>query len=94
MLPTGDLATLAEFRSDFRIKRQGESGLSIVVPWYEVNGDDGMTRDKAIGAVLHGFFYPILMGHLSVTIATSGEEIAIDANSIVRTVESIGGSLA
>ncbi len=94
MLPTGDPATLAEFRSDFHIKRQGESGLSIVVPWYEINGDDGMTRDKVIEAVLRGFFYPILMGHLSVTIATPGEEISLDANSMVRTVESIGGSLA
>jgi hypothetical protein len=94
MLPSGDPATLAEFRSDFRIKRQGENGLSIVVPWYEVSGDDAMTRDKVMEAILRGFFYPILMGHLSVTVATPGEEIDLDANSMVRKVEAIGGSLA
>ncbi len=94
MLPTSDPATLAEFRSDFRVKRQGESGLSIVVPWYEINGDDGMNRDKVIEAVVGGFFYPIMMGHLSVTIATLGEEIALDASSIVRSVEAIGAPLA
>ena len=94
MLPTGDPATLAEFRSDFHIKRLRESGLSIVVPWYEINGEDGMSRDKVIEAVLRGFFYPILMGHLSVTIAAPGEEIALDSSAMMRTVESIGGSLA
>jgi len=94
MLPTGDPAILAEFRSDFKITRQGESGLSIVVPWYEINGDDGITRDRVLVAVLRGFFYPILMGHVSVTIATPGEEIGLDADNIVRKVESIGGSLA
>jgi hypothetical protein len=93
MLPSDDPATLAEFRSDFKIKRQSESGLSIVVPWYEINGDDGMTRDKVLAAVLRGFFYPILMGHLSVTIAALGEEIALDAGSILRKVEALGGSL-
>ncbi len=94
MLPSGDPATLADFRSDFRIKRQGESGLSIVVPWYGTDADEGMNCDKAIVAVLRGFFYPILMGHLSMTIATPGEEIALTASSIMRKVESIGGSLA
>ena len=94
MLPTDDPATLAEFCNDFRIKRKAESGLSIVVPWYEIIGDDGLTRDKVIEAILRGFFYPILMGHLSVTIATPEEEIELDANSMLRKVESIGGSLA
>jgi hypothetical protein len=94
MLPTGDPAMLADFRSDFRIKRQSESGLSIVVPWYEIDGDDGMNRNNVISAVLRGFFYPILMGHLSVTIATPAEEIILDGSSIIRKVESIGGNLA
>jgi len=94
MLPTGDPAILAEFRRDFKIKRQGESGLSIVVPWYEANGDDGTTRDSVIAAVLRGFFYPILMGHLSVTIATPEEELSLDAGNIVLMLEAIGGSLA
>ena len=94
MLPTDDPGTLAEFCCDFKLKRQNESGLSIAVPWYEINGDDGMTVDKVIAAVLRGFFHPILMGHLAVTIATPEEEIALHADNILRQVESIGGSLA
>jgi len=93
MLACADPGVLDEFRRDFHIKRQAESGLSIVVPWYEINGDDGMTRDKAIEAVLRGFFYPILMGHLAVTGATPSEEITLDASSIMRKVESMAESL-
>jgi hypothetical protein len=94
MLPIDDPVTLAEFSSDFRIKRKGESGLSIVVPWYEMNGDDGVKRHNVIEAVLRGFFYPILMGHLSVTVATPAEETALDSDTMIRSVEAIGGDLA
>lgn len=94
MLPIDDRITLAEFSKDFHLKRKGESGLSIVVPWYEMNGDDGVRRDTVIEAVLRGFFYPILMGHLSVTIATPAEETALDSNAMIRSVEAIGGNLA
>jgi hypothetical protein len=94
MLPSEDQGTLAEFRRDFCIQRRLESGLSIVVPWYETTGDDEITRDKVVDAVLHGFFYPILMGNLSVTIATRADEIRLDADSIAQQVESIGGTLA
>jgi len=94
MLPTGDPATLTDFRTDFRIKRHRECGLTIVVPWYETDGDGGITRDNVLVAVLRGFFYPILMGHLSVNVATPVEEIVLNAESMLRTVESIGGELA
>jgi hypothetical protein len=94
MLPCDDRAVLDEFRSDFRIKRLAETGLSIVVPWYEIDGEDGMTRDKVISAVLRGFFYPILMGHLAVTVASPSGEIALDSGSIMRQVDSIGGHLS
>lgn len=94
MLPIEDPGTLAEFRNDFHVKRQRESGLSIVVPWYEINDEDGVSRDSVIGTVLRGFFYPILMGHLSVTIATHREELELDSTAMVRTVELIGGTLA
>lgn len=94
MLATGDASTLAEFQADFHISRRCESGLSIVVPWYETDGDDVLNREKVTLAVLRGFFYPILMGHLSVTIATPGGEVTMDASSIIRRVESMGGNVA
>lgn len=94
VLPTGNPATLAEFRTDFHVRRQSESGLSIIVPWYEASEDDGISRDKVLAAVLRGFFYPILMGGLSITVASPAEEIVLDANSIIQKVESLGGRLA
>ncbi len=94
MLPSDDVSLLAELRHDFGLKRDSETGLSVVVPWYEVNGDDAVTREHVIAAVLRGFFYPILMGTLSVTVATPSEEIEFDAASIISKVESIGGDLA
>ncbi|HNQ24912.1 MAG TPA: hypothetical protein PKK06_17680 [Phycisphaerae bacterium] len=90
MLPTEDLPTLAAFRSDFGVKRQAESGLSIVVPWYEGEG----SMAKVTAGVLQGFFYPILTGDLAVTIATPAEEMMLDQNSIIPKVEAVGGSLA
>lgn len=94
ILPTDDPTTLTEFRRDFRIRRRNEPGLSIVVPWYEVSGDDALSRDKVVAAVLRGFFFPILMGHLSVTISAPDKEIALRAASIVQEVEAIGGDLS
>jgi hypothetical protein len=94
MLPTGDPNVLADFRTDFRIRRQAEPGLSIVVPWYELDDDDGISRQKVMAAVLRGFFYPILMGHLAVTVATPHSEATLDADSIIREVEAIDGTLA
>jgi hypothetical protein len=94
MLPCGDPAILAEFRSDFQISRQSETGLSIVVPWYDLDGDDGLSRDKIVAAVLRGFFYPILMGFLAVTVVSPDDEIMLDNSSIMGSLESVGGKLA
>jgi len=85
MLPTENASTIDRFCDDFNIKRKDDSGLSIVVPWYE-NGGDGVTREKVIAAVLKGFFYPILRGSLEVTVATPSGEISLHANTIIETL--------
>ena len=94
MLPADDPAILARFRDDFRISRRAESGLSVVVPWYEDGGSDGVTRDKVVAAVLRGFFYPVLMGHLSVTIATPADDITLESGSILQTIQTMEPALA
>lgn len=60
--------TLEQFRMDFNLSRAHEPGLSLVVPYYDVDGDEEITTTGVIGAVLRGFFYPILLGHLEVTV--------------------------
>jgi hypothetical protein len=86
-LPCEDVGQLAEFCRDFHLKRQNESGLSIVIPWYDVSGDGGITPENVINAVLRGFFYPILMGHLDVEIDMPGRQVLLDANSITDQVQ-------
>lgn len=81
--PCEEEATLDEFRRDFKLRRQHEPGLSIVVPWCD-DDDDNITPESVIHAVVHGFFYPILIGHLSVTIATPTTELVLNSNSILE----------
>ncbi len=94
MRPTKDAALIDAFRRDFQIERKGESGLSIVVPWYQDEEEDGVSGNGIMGAVLRGFFYPILMGDLSVAVATPSSEIELDDKTIVQRIESIGGRCA
>lgn len=90
--PCGDADVLNEFRSDFCITRDSEPGLSIVVPWYDMDPDDGISRAKVVRAVIWGFFYPILTGHLEVTIATPDSEMRLNEDSIIPQVEAMGGN--
>ena len=70
-----DPQRLAKFRSDFRLTRQTESGLSLVVlfPYRELN------ENSLIEAAIEHYFFPILAGALVVRVggrcraATTGE---------------------
>ncbi|MFB3893949.1 MAG: hypothetical protein ACE15C_18220 [Phycisphaerae bacterium] len=93
MLPTEDAATIGRFCDDFQVTRRDESGLSLIVPWCESNGD-GITRDRTIVAVLRGFFFPILMGHLSVSVAAPGSSITLEQGSFIQTIRNLGGPAA
>jgi hypothetical protein len=63
-LPFEDSARLAKFRSDFRLTRQEENGLSLVVPfpYRELN------ENSLIEAAVEHYFFPILAGTLVVRI--------------------------
>ena len=90
-LPLEKSSTIDGFRRDFQIKRQSEPGLSIVIPWYETDSENGVTHAKVVSAVISGFFYPILMGHLSVDIETQTSSMSLDVNSIVSEVGKLQG---
>jgi len=89
ILPTNDAKTIDEFKQDFKLQRNGENGLSIVIPWYEIEGDETLSRKSIITAVLRGFFYPILMGHLAITIATTNSELKLAEDTIFKEAKAI-----
>lgn len=63
-LPFDDPERLAKFRSDFRLTRRDENGLSLVVPfpYRELN------ENSLIEAAIEHYFFPILAGSLIVQV--------------------------
>lgn len=94
MLPIEDRDVIEEFKKDFGIKRATESGLSIVVPWYDPDGEDTITWETVLIAVLKGFFYPILMGHLVVTIDSPSKQIHLNADNLLYEVAKLEKDLS
>jgi hypothetical protein len=74
-LPFDDQQLLSKFRSDFRLTRQTESGLSLVVPfpYRELN------ENSLIEAAIEHYFFPILAGDLLVRVG----DRCIDKNTIL-----------
>lgn len=64
ILPIRDDRFLQQFKSDFQVSRKNESGLSVVVPWLDVE----VSAAKVVEAVLTGYYYPILRGSLIVEV--------------------------
>ena len=83
----GDNAAFIEqFKQDFGLARQGEKGLSVIVPW--LSGE--VTVDEVRKAVVAGYFHPILRKKLIVeVVAEDGGIQVIDADSINSVIESL-----
>lgn len=86
--PVQDGETLEQFREDFRVtRRDGESGLSIVVPWYISDYESAITPGGIITAVAEGFFFPIMLGHLvEVRVEWPKGAVVINADTLTRVV--------
>jgi hypothetical protein len=78
VLPVSDDATLESFTKEFKIKRTTESGLSVVMPWV----DPEITDKALIEATVRGYFYPILIGGLEVTVETPEETLVINDSTL------------
>ncbi|MCC6501261.1 MAG: hypothetical protein IT313_13430 [Anaerolineales bacterium] len=78
ILPVDDAKILGHFRSDFKMKRKDESGLSIVVPYLY----DDITTDNLQKAVIEDYFYPILKGDLTVTVESDESTVEINATTL------------
>lgn len=53
---------------DFGLQFRDEPGLSIIVPFPRIGGEDDLTKDRIAAAIVHNYFYPIIAGRLEVII--------------------------
>ncbi len=83
--PVDDPETLTAFCDAFAVSRKDQAGLSLVVPYLQ----DDITERDIIAAVLRGYFYPIVMGDLEVTVRAGENESVLDFDSICSAVEKL-----
>ncbi|MCO6455541.1 MAG: hypothetical protein J5I93_09620 [Pirellulaceae bacterium] len=77
---------LGQFRKDFQLRRTNEPGLSIVIPFPDV--DEIQPEHMVRSAIVH-YFYPILRGELIVEVSADELHFRIDADHIDEIVESV-----
>jgi hypothetical protein len=73
------------FSQTWHLKRRGEAGLSVVVPFC----DDEITYQSLIAAVSRDFFYAIVRGDLVAEVETPGERTVVDHDSIDAVIASL-----
>lgn len=81
--PCRDRGIIDEFRNTFRVSRQNEPGLSVVVPW--ITEEIKITGLRE--AVLTEYFMPLLRGDLVVDLEDSGVHERLDADAVRRYAE-------
>lgn len=78
VLPIENIENVDQFTQTFRLERQQEPGLSVVVPWVHQE----ISQTAIVKAVFRNYFYPILSGSLDVMVETSGIETSLDKNTL------------
>lgn len=78
-----------QFREDFSLKRNGENGLSVVIPYPD---QEGLSPTKAVRSAILHYFYPILAGDLEVVVSANGDEWHLKSDTIRETSSSMDWS--
>lgn len=78
VMPVMDAAFITHFKETFGLKRNGDLGLSVVVPCL----DERVNLDDLRRGIVRNFFWPILLGELVVELEGTGGPWRIDAESI------------
>lgn len=86
-LPVDDAEVIDTFRQDFGVARSREPGLSVVIPY----PDPDLTPEAVLPSVVRHYFLPILAGDLVVEVVRDGRAETLDARTVMRLVESLGG---
>jgi hypothetical protein len=88
--PYGDQAFIDRLREDFRLIRDDEPGLSLIVPWL----DPEVSHDDLYRAVVEQFHYAILAGGLTVTLVEGDSERKLTQDNLADQVQSDHPDLA
>lgn len=89
-IPLEEQSTIDAFCEIFDLQRGGDPGLSIVVPWYNLD----MTDERLIEVVVRDYFYPILFGKLQVMVETPSAKTLVEQKSLGSIVDNLETSLA
>ncbi len=90
VLPIKDPDFINLFVKTFDIQRKkNEPGLSIVVPWYDLD----LTDIALVKAVMRDYFWPILKDQLEVIVEGEEIETLLDAKSLEGEIRKIGSDL-
>jgi len=78
-IPIDEAKVLEKFRQEFNLKRKGESGLSIVIPWL----DDSINYDELLKCVIEEYYPAVMSGALMIEIIKDDDKsIIIDEETI------------
>ena len=81
-IPVEDEQAIKGFSEAFRLVRESETGLSVVVPWVA----EEITDKVLIQSAVRNCFFPILAGTLEIWVKTSDSERILDRNGLLNEV--------
>ena len=76
---------IRRFIDDFDIRYRSSSGLSVVIPFPRVGGDEGevvLDKNRLLDAVIQNYFFPIISGHLEVSVEGYGNPVYLSSSTI------------
>ena len=71
---------IEQFQRVFRSQRRNDSGLSLIVPWF----DPEITENALLGAVFRNYSYAILSGDLDVIVKIAGIETWLEKENLLE----------
>ena len=79
------------FRSDFNLQRNGEPGLSIVIPFTSDRGEENETfhAEDILRSVIKFYFYPIVAGNLIVEISENDSKWELNNENIEEIISQV-----
>ena len=79
VMPIEGYDDIEQFRQVFRLERRNDSGLSLIVPWF----DPEITEHALLRAVFRNYSYAILSGDLDVIVETAGIETWLEKGNLL-----------